>query len=607
MEKLKWKALHESDFSKEADFLETILKENGVDDIGSFLNPSMKNLHDPFLLNNMERACEMVHKHKNDDVFVYFDVDVDGISGGSIIYNFLQNAGFTGNIEFNMNPGKAHGLKIDYLQKEYKLAIVPDASSEELNDILEWFPELDIVFLDHHDVDIMEFNTNRTVMVNCQDGHYPNNTLCGAGVVQKFIEAYATMYPDEVPDGIRYKYLDMVSLGLIADNMDLRNLESRWYALQGLDELNYNNKGLNALCEHLSDDLPWGRYITSIGWVVAPKINGMIRYGERKEIEELMKSFAGIEETKTYQPRRKRASDPKPDPIEMSIQEWVARNCVTVKNRQDSEVRKATKELEAKITEQGLDKNSMIFVDATKILEKGTVTGLIANKLATKYMRPIILMRMMYDGVTYGGSMRNYSQGNIENLKDYLNGIGIWCAGHANAGGIRFGSIDLDKFIAKVNEDYPLDSLETIYKVDWHIPASEMKAKFVSEVVSAYDVFGNGVPSPRFAISGLKINASNIQTFGEGKFIRFIHNGVTYSKKYCKQGEYDAMTYSDRRMIGANKKELELNLICEFYNEKYEGKTYPTVKIVEFDSTVLKENEIKKSNTIKIDDMDFDW
>jgi len=127
--------------------------------------------------------------------------------------------------------------------------------------------------------------TNYCIAVNCTDGQYPNSCLSGAGVVQKFIEAYLSAYEkeDDLDESLTEKYLDLVSLGINADAMNLQSLESRYYVLEGMKERNYNNEFLNELVSRFADDMKWGRYITSMSWTIAPKINGAIRYGKDEE------------------------------------------------------------------------------------------------------------------------------------------------------------------------------------------------------------------------------------------------------------------------------------------------------------------------------------
>lgn len=136
----------------------------------------------------------------------------------------------------------------------------------------------------------------------------------------------------------------------------------------------------------------------------------------------------------------------------------------------------------------------------------------------------------------------------------------------------------------------PLEDCTTTYPVDWEIKANEMQNNYVREVAENYSIWGNTVPTPTFAISDLHINASQITGYGDNKnFIRFQHNGVTYIKKYCPATDYDNMTLRDRRTFGVNKKNLILNLICQFQLEVWEGKTYPEVKILNYD--VVEDND----------------
>ena len=139
----------------------------------------------------------------------------------------------------------------------------------------------------------------------------------------------------------------------------------------------------------------------------------------------------------------------------------------------------------------------------------------------------------------------------------------------------------------------PLEDCTTVFPVDWEIPANEMQNNYVREVAENYRIWGNTVPTPTFAISNLRINASQITAYGDNKsFIRFQHNGVTYIKKYCPASDYDNMTLRDRKTFGINKKNLKLNLICQFQLEVWENKTYPEVKILNYD--VVEDNDDDK-------------
>lgn len=536
-----------------------------------------------------------------------------------IIEHFNPEAKIEYIFSFNKEHGLTYKMISEYPKDEVGLIIIPDASML-CKDAIQITKNYDcpILVIDHHLVEIEYLDTNTgkwipkneadkikekepdrikedsyvnyCVAVNNTDGQYPNSTLSGVGVVRKFGEAYCEKY--HCSDSWLDEYLDLVSLGIIADSMDLRDLETRWYVLEGLKIENQKNDFLNELQERMADEIHFGRTITNVGWVLAPRINGVVRYGTEKEQKNLFRAMIGEQEEVEYQPRRKKATDPKP-PVEIHTLQWdMARTANNVKARQDTAVRKFMDQIVEKIEKQGLDKNSVLFVDCTSIVDKKSVTGLVARKLASKYLRPVVLMKERSSS-EFGGSCRGYDRGNIKNLKEFLEKTGLMTVlGHENAGGVFIKKDNVDTVISKCNEMLPLDQLKTVYQVDWEIPANEMQVRFVKEVAENYEIWGNTVPAPTFAITNLHINASQINGYGETKsFIRFQHNGVTYIKKYCPATEFDTMTLKDRHTFGVNKKNLVMNLICQFQLEPWEDKVYPEVKILYYDVVEDKTDE----------------
>lgn len=640
MEKLQWKAKFDTKFTEEVDFLETILNGYGIQDIKGFINPIReKVLNNPFLFKNMEQAVELFHENLRKKIVIKVDPDVDGETSSALLTKIIKYFNPDAEIEYVYSFNKEHGLTFKslagYSRDDVGFIIIPDASMTCKDAILitKNF-DAPILVLDHHIIE-QEFldtqtgfwvsreearkiykedtssdksrikvdcYTNYCVAVNCTDGEYPNPTLSGVGVVRKFGEAYCEKYRQD--DSFLDDYLDLVSLGLIADAMDTRNLETRWYALEGLKEENQKNEFLNELHDRLKDDIHFGRNLTNIGWVLAPRINGVCRYGEKDEQINLFRAINGEKEEIEYQPRRKSRNDPKP-PVEIHSLQWeMARVANNVKSRQDTEVRKFVTKIEDKIEKNNLLKNSVLFVDCSDIVDKKTVTGLVANKLASKYLRPVVLMKER-NSQDFGGSCRGYEKGAIKDLKSFLEQAGVEAHGHSNAAGVFFQKADLDKIIAKCNEMLPLDQLCTIHDVDWEISANELKNQYVREVAENYAIWGNTVPAPTFAITNLRINASQIMGYGETKsFIRFQHNGVTYIKKYCHAKEYDMMTMKGRNTFGVNKKNLVLNIIGQFQLEVWEDKVYPQVKILYYD--VIEDDNPLDVNTVGSKDTDWD-
>ena len=633
MEKLKWKTSHELAFNEEFDFLETILKESRIKDLKKFLHPVAEDELDPFLMTNMKKAVKNLNKFLQTDkwVFVKGDCDVDGATSTSIMIQFIKALKPDVKIFYKSNYNKRHGLffsDLENLDDEIKnnlgLIIVPDASVslEQSGQIRkeDKYVDIPIIVLDHHDLS-EEMDTITTITVNCMDGKYPNNTLSGAGVVYKFGEAYCDTYG--LDRSLISGYIDLASVGIISDSMSLINPETRYIVTEGLKECNQKNLFLNELQNLFEEDMKFGRTITSVGWVIAPKINGVIRYGKPDEQDDLFRAICGEKETIEYQPRRKHKEDPKPEIEIQTLQKAMARVANNVKSRQDTEVRKFVTELEEKIEKEKLLENSILFIDGSGLVTKNTVTGLIANKLASKYQRPVVLLKEFNDKV-FGGSGRGYDKGNIDNFKDLLNNSGLFnkAEGHASACGIEIPKDKVEDAIKYFNEKIPVESLCTVYPVDWEIDAINLKEKYVNEVAENYKIWGNDVSEPVFMIKNIHINASNINGYGENNgFIRFVYKDIPFIKKYCRHDEFENMTCKTRATFGENKKDLTLNIIGQFVLNSWEDKIFPQVKILYFDAqeniekigtndsgnTVVKSSKKKtKHVNISIDDEEND-
>lgn len=602
MNKLLWETIHQCEFNKEDDYLARILNQAGIEDIYEFLHVNKSHTHDPFLLKNIKVGVDLLHSNLNKTIFIKRDPDVDGFTSAAYLNGFISDIAPGTKTIIGGSYQKEHGLKISDIEKycnELSLIIIPDAGSgkESVNiykEIREKY-NIPILVIDHHE--ICEETMNYATVINCKDGEYPNNTLSGVGVVHKFCLAYAAKY--NINPKVCEYYLDLVSLGMIADSMDMRNLETRYYALEGLKEENIHNLLIKELAIKNEDEMKLGFTLNNIGWVIAPKINGVIRYGKKEEQDDLFRAMCGEKDDREYQPRRKSKNDPKP-PVEIhSLQKTMARVCTNVKQRQDKDVRLYMNELDKEIMNKKLDKNSVIIIDATEIVDKKTVTGLVANKLAEKYYRPIVILRAK-DDKTFGGSGRNYDKGIVKDFRNFLNETEVFeCEGHPSAFGVAIKKEDLPVAVERCNQKLKLNDLVTIHQVDYEVKADQLTSQTVLKVANSYEIWGKGVPEPSFVITNIVIPAKDIIGYGENKgFIRFTYNGVDYIKKYCCKGEWEEMTLRDRNILGENKKTLLLTVIGNFVLNEWEGQRFPQVKIKFFESNEY----IQENKKVDIDD-----
>lgn len=606
MEKLIWNTIHKCNFNKEYNYLETILTTLGIKNIEDFLNPTINHTYDPFLLKNMKEGIKLLHSNLNKKIFIKVDSDADGHTSAAYIYQFIKTIAPNTEIIYGLNFKKEHGLVYEDVKdlEDLSLIIVPDAGSSQ--ESIKEYKEIEnninvpVLVLDHHEIFKEVYKCKNVTLINCMDGQYPNSNISGVGVVHKFCLAYCNTY--NVDKKIANKYLDLVALGMIADMCDMRELETRYYTLEGLKEENRYNLLIKEMAEKYSEEMKLGHTITTYGWAIAPKINGVCRYGKNEEQIDLFRAFIGEVQDIEYQPRRKSKNDPKP-PIEIhSLQKTMARVAGNVKQRQDTQVRKFMKEIDEQIIKQKLENDKVIIFDGTNILEKKSVSGLVANKLVSKYNRPIVILkRQKNNNEIFGGSGRGYEKGCIKDFNQFLKDTNLFekVAGHDNAFGIELKQEMVQIVRDKCNKLLKNEDIITVRDVDYEISANKLSPKNILEVANAYEVWGNKVNEPVFAITNIDILGKDIVAYGDNKnFIKFKYNNIDFIKKYCSKGEFEEMSLRDRNILGENLKPLRLTVIGNFVFNDWDGNKHPQVKIKYF-YTEERKNKIE----IDIDDI----
>lgn len=575
-----------------------------MEDVEAFLVPTNLNTHDPFLMKNMDEAVDLIHEvveGKYKDILLKVDPDVDGFTSSAALYIFLMECTAAKRNGVKIYPvfssGKIHGLDFrdfaDQVPDHFDLVIVPDAGSDEKS--FETYRGLGkpVLVLDHHPVE-SEVPEN-CIMVNCTDGEYQNPTLTGAGVVEKLIEAYDDCCRDATYPLYWVSQLSqLVALGLIADVADLRNVESRYYAYCGIEEMKYEEIVTDpswdkSLMTHILLNNPYavkhGPTLMSVAWYVAPLLNALIRVGDLEDKQDLFKALVCDSERVPYKPRRKSKNDPMPEVQMITRQEDMARRCRNIKSRQDGLVRDAFKKYKDSVTDKQIREDTAIVVcRSSDDNTPRSLTGLIAAKLTNEFKRPALLLST-HKGVARG-SGRGFERGGISDFKTLLGSTNVcnMLAGHGNAFGIEVDEERVTELIKAINEAVPIDTLEIVEIVDYKVDGSKLTPEMVQEVGKLYELWGNHVEEPKFYINNICISSSDVEQYNDGSTICFTYNGVRYVKKYCARTAYDEFTRHRSVGIGPKNSQMMVEVIGTFQTEEYEGESKPYVKVLEFSS-----------------------
>src|SRR5512140_2706547 len=213
-----------------------------VDEAGSFFEPDLGYLHDPFLMKDMNIAVERVSTaiKKNEKILVYGDYDVDGTTAVALMYSFLKDQ--YSNVEYYIPDRYKEGYGVSYqgldfaYQNNCKLVITLDCGIKAVEKVKYARTRgLDVIICDHH-YPGEEIPKALAVLDPKQPScNYPYKELSGCGVGLKLIQAYSRIHG--LPSSIIAHYLDLVAVSIASDIVPITG-ENRVLAYYGLKQLN---------------------------------------------------------------------------------------------------------------------------------------------------------------------------------------------------------------------------------------------------------------------------------------------------------------------------------------------------------------------------------
>jgi single-stranded-DNA-specific exonuclease len=308
--------------------------------------------------------------------------------------------------------------------------------------------------------------------------------------------------------------LDLVALAQVSDVMDLRSFPTRYYVNQGFKQI--KNSMFKALVEAQDYSMNGKVNPTSVAWYVTPILNAMIRIGSYEERELLFRAFIEDYEEFDY---KKRSGEV----VKENIYDRAARLCKNTKSRQDKVRDKLYAELESMV-----DYNDKVSIIVAENTDSGIV-GLSAMKLADSIKRPVVVLRDIGKGIL-GGSLRNYDNSPIEDLKELLNQTGLFKAmGHANAAGAEIAKKNLQAAKDILNEQLKDVVYDSSYLCDFVLDFNELDIAFIKEIDNYDWVWCTGIKEPIVAVTDICVARKDIHLQGKNyDSVAFEHDGVKY-------------------------------------------------------------------------------
>lgn len=546
--------------------LEDILKLKGIQDISSFLNPTLKNTENKYLLENITKARDIYTKHvgTSDCIDLIVDCDVDGYTSASLIYQYTKRINPDIEIRCLIHKGKIHGLSefIDSVcEDDSKLVIIPDAGSGDVNECKKLIDiGKDVIILDHHNIRNKDktIPENPAVVVNNQySSKITDKAMTGVGIVYKFTQVLDEYYDLNYADD----YLDLVALGMIGDRADVIDLQTRYYVLKGLEQIRNKtnkNKLISVLTEVQMYSMNNSVTINGIGFYVCPLMNSMIRLGEYEDKCYMFEALCNSDKMLDRKVRGKGI-------VNMTIQEYTLKACQSSNRKQKKLTEESATVLSEEISKFGLDKLPILVCNAKENVD-GNSTGLIANRLADQYQRPCLLMRRK--GNICKGSGRGSDKCEILNFNQWCTETGLFTKveGHPGAFGCEITFDNTNKLFSLLSTMEKID--EPTYHVYNVYDSNQIHDQIIKNVAKYDYVWGNTVSSPLFLIKNIPCNKYNLYLLGaKQNKIEFTYHNIKFVKQ--TRGSSLASLYKEIISIGDN---FEFDIVGRFSIDYKSGK-----------------------------------
>ena len=472
------------------DFVATLLVQRGIEtfeDAKRFFRPSLDDLHDPYLMKDMEKAVARIEKaiENEENILVFGDYDVDGTTAVSLVSSYLKTyyANVATYIPDRYDEGYGISFKgIDFADDNgFSLIIALDCGIKSI-DHVAYAKARNIYFIicDHHRPG--EFLPEAVAILDPKrdDCNYPYDELCGCGIGFKLIQALGQNRNETIDNLI--PYLDLVATAIAADIVTMTG-ENRVLAYFGLQVINTDPRpGIKAIIHQIKKQT---LDITDVVFIIAPRINAAGRIKHGNHAVELLTEF-------DFEQAQRFASE------------------IEAYNLERKDLDKLiTKEALQQI-EDNNEKERFTSVVFQENWHKGVI-GIVASRLIETYYRPTLVFTK--SGDKYAASARSVKGFDVYNALDACSKHLEQFGGHMYAAGMTLKEENYqlfkEAFEKEVERTIHPDMLTPEIAVDAEINLSDITPKLI-RLLNQFEPFGPQNMTPIFL-------TKNIVDTGYGK------------------------------------------------------------------------------------------
>ena len=462
----------------------TLLVQRGLetyDQAKAFFRPSLNDLHDPFLMKDMDKAVARIEEaiDKGENILVFGDYDVDGTTAVSLVSSYLKS--YYSNIATYIPDRYNEGYGISYAgidfaeDNEFTLIIALDCGIKSIDHIAyAKAKNIDFIICDHHRPGDELPNAVAVLDPKRADCSYPYDELCGCGIGFKLIQALASKRGQTLEDLLLY--LDLVATAIAADIVPITG-ENRILAKYGLEVINSNPRpGIKALIQNVNKKI---LTITDVVFIIAPRINAAGRIKHGNEAVALLTEYDLDQAEQFASEIEQHNSDRKGLDKQITVE--------------------ALAQIEA-----NNEKENFTTVIYQENWHKGVI-GIVASRLTETYYRPTIVFTKSGDKLAASArSVKDFDVYNaIEACSEHLEQFG----GHKYAAGMTLKEENYlafkTAFEKEVQKTISPELLVPEIEIDSEINLSDITPKLI-RVLNQFEPFGPENMTPVFMTKNIK-------------------------------------------------------------------------------------------------------
>ncbi len=510
----------------------TLLLQRGIESFEQakqFFRPNLDDLHDPYLMKDMDKAVERIESaiNNHENILVFGDYDVDGTTAVALVSSYLKT--IYPNIATYIPDRYDEGYGISYKgidfadDNSFSLIIALDCGIKSIDHVAyAKGKNIDFIICDHHRPGDILPEAVAVLDPKRNDCSYPYDELCGCGVGFKLIQALGQNRNQTVEDLV--PYLDLVATAIAADIVPMTG-ENRILAHFGLQVINtFPRPGIQALVQQIKKN---ALTITDVVFIIAPRINAAGRIKHGNHAVELLTEF-DAEQARQFASEIEQYNTDRKD-LDQQI------------------TKEALKQIQVNNEQQRF--TSVVFEEHW---HKGVI-GIVASRLIENHYRPTIVFTK--SGDFYAASARSVVGFDVYNALECCSEHLEQFGGHMYAAGMTLKPENYQKFKDAfekvVGETIAPEMLKPEIEIDAEIDFNEITPK-LTRLLKQFEPFGPQNRTPVFMTK---------QVFDTG-YSKKIGSDEAHLKLFVKQKETDGFPaigfgLGDKIDLVKNKKPFE--------------------------------------------------